>query len=173
MQKNYRYALLHFFESLPAPRYFGLLVQVDDFAECPPVFKHMYAFQWVNSAYDLSTVSINSETFKLENNKDFDITSMYYMAQRLMPEHISPNTTFFICGKDGIIKKRKVASYMKKNNLHLLIPYMASDMEYELFIPASEPKYVCIPHELMTSNISVISLQKFTEHNFYLKYYEE
>lgn len=172
MDKKYRYALLHFFESTPAPRYFGLIIKADNAATCPPVFRHLYAFQWIDSKCDLTKLSAE-HNFDIENDENFEVSPTYYIGKRLKPEHVSPKSQFYLCDKNGSIKKTLVRSYMEENNLHLLIPYMASDMEYELFVSATEPKTICVSHYLMSENISKVSLNNFAENNFVFKYYDE
>lgn len=170
MNKKYQYALLHFFESIPAPRYFGIIIQADEFTNCPPVFNHMYAFQWVHSAHELSSDS--STSIDIKDNENFDVSNMYYIAKRFKPEHLSKKAQFYTY-KNGSIQLTHVTTYMQENNLHLLIPYMATDMEYELFVPATEPKSICISQYLINKNLSMVSVDEFAKQNFVLKCYEE
>lgn len=173
MSHDYRYALLHFFEELPSPHYYGIIIEVDDSLTCPPIFKHMYAFQWVHSAYKLNANTFETDTIDIENDTNFDVSNMYYIAKRLKAEHVSNKKYFFVLNQDGILRKKRVSDYMKENDLDLLIPYVASNMEYELFIPKYTPTYVCISHNSVTSNFSVLSLERFMQHNFCHKYYDE
>lgn len=173
MEKDYRYALLHFFEALPAPHYYGIIIEVEDYVTCPPIFKHMYAFQWVHSAYKLTLDNFNSIFIDIENDENFDVSTMYYIAKRLKVEHVSPKKYFFVCKANGTLRKMLVTTYMKENELDLLIPYVANDMEYELFIPTYTPNYVCITHNSVALNFSVLSLERFMKNNFSCKYYDQ
>lgn len=172
MQEKYRYALLHFFHSTPFPRYFGIIVRVNEDTKCPPIFHHMYAFQWINASHELDEKMYNAKGV-IEKEDGLEVSEMYYIAKRVHPEQVSRKAYMHICDKDHVIRIKKVYTYMRENNLHLLTPYMASDMEYELFIPAAMAKSVCIPHAMMLANISRIPLEDFEKTNWSARYYDE
>ncbi len=169
----FRYALLHLFEDDPSPRYFGIILRDVDHSDiCPPLFNGVYAFQWLVADQELPLDFFNPKG-EIEKEPGIETSQMFYIAKRMRPEQVSKKARMHVCDKDMIIRRKPVVEYLVQTKQHLLVPYLAHDMEYELFVPEDAQKDICVPMNIIQQNFSCLTLETFLQNKMATLYYND